>query len=230
MRRLRKRWILLLVMLVTAVLTMAFALPDGAIAAEATDVLPAPATIRDNVLQDPFGSSLALLMLVGMIGIGALTVLRLQQVWAAPFLPVWWLLPLLALLGVAVSIYLTMAGAATPCVLNDCVVLQRAELFGMVPPGPLSVVGYLAILGTWLVVQYGGERWASPGVLLLLLLTAGGFAFAIYLVVLEPFVVGAICGWCLLSAGVMTLLFWGSAESYRTIRQGEIWWEQLYGE
>ena len=37
-------------------------------------------------------------------------------------------------------------------------------------------------------------------------MTFGGTLFSIYLTFLEPFVIGAVCAWCLTSAVVMTLL------------------------
>ena len=42
----------------------------------------------------------------------------------------------------------------------------------------------------------------------LLALVATGTLFSIYLTLLEPFVIGAACPWCLASAILMTLLLW----------------------
>jgi uncharacterized membrane protein len=48
------------------------------------------------------------------------------------------------------------------------------------------------------------KRPARP--LILLAMTGFGVLFSIYLTYLEPFVIGAVCAWCLSSAVIMTLL------------------------
>jgi uncharacterized membrane protein len=42
-------------------------------------------------------------------------------------------------------------------------------------------------------------------------LTLIGTLFSLYLTVLEPFVIGASCAWCLSSAVIMTTLLWLTA-------------------
>ena len=44
-------------------------------------------------------------------------------------------------------------------------------------------------------------------------MTVFGVLFSIYLTYLEPFVIGAVCAWCLTSAVVMTLLLLVSVET-----------------
>ena len=39
-----------------------------------------------------------------------------------------------------------------------------------------------------------------------------GTLFSIYLTVLEPFVIGATCLWCLSSAVIMTVIMWLAAK------------------
>ncbi|HUM72419.1 MAG TPA: vitamin K epoxide reductase family protein, partial [Chloroflexota bacterium] len=50
-------------------------------------------------------------------------------------------------------------------------------------------------------------------ILALVGMTAFGVLFSIYLTYLEPFVIGAVCAWCLTSAVVMTLLLVMSVET-----------------
>ena len=42
------------------------------------------------------------------------------------------------------------------------------------------------------------------------LVALAGTLFSIYLTVLEPFVIGATCMWCITSAVLMTLLLWAA--------------------
>jgi uncharacterized membrane protein len=69
--------------------------------------------------------------------------------------------------------------------------------------GLLGCAGYLGILAAWVVGRLPLEpltRLARWG---LLAMAVFGAAFSIYLTFLEPFVIGATCGWCLASAVLM---------------------------
>jgi uncharacterized membrane protein len=68
-----------------------------------------------------------------------------------------------------------------------------------IPVALIGLVGYLCIAASTLV---RGEAGAAIG----LGLTAVGFAFGLYLLYLQAFVIEAFCHWCLASDGVMTVL------------------------
>jgi len=73
--------------------------------------------------------------------------------------------------------------------------------------GVLELVRYGAILAAWLLgrrLSPGGVgwRWLPWGIALVSLL------FSIRLTYLEPFVIGATCAWCLVSAVAAAGLFW----------------------
>jgi uncharacterized membrane protein len=73
--------------------------------------------------------------------------------------------------------------------------------------GVVGLVGYGAILVTWLVARRasprgGGWHWLPWGI------TLAGVLFSIRLTALEPFVIGATCIWCLGSAIAITVLLW----------------------
>jgi uncharacterized membrane protein len=126
-----------------------------------------------------------------------------------------WLIPLLAVMGLGVAVYLayvkTQAVAAGCGPVGDCNAVQTSEyayLFG-IPIGVLGVIGYVAILVTW---AWGAWRADNRATLALLAITAFGVLFSIYLTYLEPFVISAVCAWCLTSAVVMTLLLLLSVE------------------
>jgi uncharacterized membrane protein len=165
------------------------------------------------------GFALAVVVLIGMILAVGHTAARLWQSRpvrrsrrsaAAP--PPAWLntaLPVLALIGLIVAAYLayveTQAVTAVCGPIGDCNAVQTSDyayLLG-VPIGVWGVLGYLAILAAW---AWGKWRSDSRAAIALLAMTAFGVLFSIYLTYLEPFVIQAVCAWCLTSAVVMTLL------------------------
>jgi uncharacterized membrane protein len=92
---------------------------------------------------------------------------------------------------------------------GDCNTVQQSEyarLFGILPIGVLGLIGYAAILGSWLVAYFTTGRLAKLAPLANLVMTVVGTLFSIYLTFLEPFVIGATCAWCLTSAVLMTVL------------------------
>lgn len=125
-----------------------------------------------------------------------------------------WLLPVAALVGLAVAGYLahveTTASEAVCGVVGDCNTVQQspyARIFG-IPIGLIGVAGYVAILLVWFYGQAGSRRLADAALLLMALF---GVVFSIYLTFLEPFVIGATCLWCLTSAALMALILWLAA-------------------
>jgi uncharacterized membrane protein len=123
------------------------------------------------------------------------------------------IIAVLALLGLLLSVYLTLfkLGLTGPlqCGTGDaCERVQMGpwgDLFG-IPVAAYGVMGYLAIL----VVALAGlqPRWAEhPGpTRLLALLAGGGVAFTAYLKYLEFFRIGAVCRWCVVSAGLISAI------------------------
>jgi len=119
----------------------------------------------------------------------------------------------LSVLGMAIAGYLayveTQAVAAFCGPVGDCNTVQSspyAKLFGVLPIGVLGVIGYIAILGVWLWGRWGSGRFSAYAPLFVLAMTLFGVLFSIYLTYLEPFVIGAVCIWCVSSAIIMTLL------------------------
>jgi uncharacterized membrane protein len=110
----------------------------------------------------------------------------------------------LALLGAAISGYLTItwaADVAPVCTTGGCAKVQNseyAELVG-IPVAALGLGAYLVILATAL---RAGPGPAAVGAALSL----AGVAFSAYLFVIQAFVIEAFCLWCLLSDAVMVVL------------------------
>jgi uncharacterized membrane protein len=135
------------------------------------------------------------------------------------------LIPLLAVIGLGIATYLayveTQAVQAACGPIGDCNTVQSspyARLFGALPIGVLGVAGYLLILGAWFI-QRNGDRvvsaWAGLG---LYAMAFGGTLFSLYLTYLEPFVIRAVCAWCLSSAVIVTaILLLSQAAGIRAI-------------
>jgi uncharacterized membrane protein len=185
----------------------------------APEVAPAdPVTAAATAEPLSDGFLLAIFIIVGMVlalGYTAVHLIRARKgedpILALPADGVWqnYVLPALIFLGLGVAGYLayveTQAVTAICGPIGNCNAVQTSEyayLFG-IPIGVLGVIGYLAILATWLWGQWQNDRRVP---LILLAMTGFGVLFSIYLTYLEPFVIGAVCAWCLSSAVIMTLL------------------------
>jgi hypothetical protein len=191
--------------------------PEAAVPApEVIPVDPVTAAATAEPLSDGF--LLAIFIIVGMVlalGYTAVHLIRARKgedpIFSLPAGGVWqnYVLPALIFLGLGVAAYLayveTQAVTAVCGPIGNCNAVQTSEyayLFG-IPIGVLGVIGYLAILATWLWGQWQNDRRVP---LILLAMTGFGVLFSIYLTYLEPFVIGAVCAWCLSSAVIMTLL------------------------
>jgi uncharacterized membrane protein len=187
-----------------------------------TEVRP---SMIDLYARDPVGNGLSVAVLLAMVvSLAAMTVMFRSMPDPREPGP---LIPLVALLGVAVAVYLTYiesSGAEAVCgPVGDCNAVQASEyarLFGAMPIGAVGLAGYVAILGAWLIGR-GNSTIADWGRLSLLAMAVVGVLFSIYLTFLEPFVIGATCAWCLTSALAITLLMWLSA------RPGLAAWRRL---
>jgi uncharacterized membrane protein len=166
-----------------------------------------------NLARDPGGNALAIITLLGMVLVVSSVLAARpraageQAAWQA------WAIPLLALLGLGVAGYLayveTQQVAAVCGPVGDCNTVQQspyARLFGLLPIGVLGLLGYAAILIVWGVARFGHRPLAGLAWPALLAMALFGTLFSIYLTFLEPFVIGATCAWCLISAVLMTAL------------------------
>ncbi|MEZ4594797.1 MAG: vitamin K epoxide reductase family protein [Chloroflexota bacterium] len=176
--------------------------------------------LAERLMLDPVGNTLAIVALVSMLCVVLLTVHRLNKPLTIP-VSGWWAIPLLALVGLGIMVYLASIPETTICYPSGaCQVIQQSaygEILN-VSVGIWGAIGYLAILVTWSASLVGSSRllrivpWALLGLTLL------GVLFSLYFTFLEPFVIGATCPWCLTSAILMTILFWLSAESVQSLR------------
>lgn len=133
----------------------------------------------------------------------------------APVLPEWAerLIPLLAIAGLGVALYLTYVETTnTQAVcgpVGDCNEVQAspfAKLFGVLPVGLLGALGYVGILGAWGLNRFGRGALAQLAPLALFGMALFGVVFSIYLTYLELYIIRAVCIWCLTSASIMALM------------------------
>jgi uncharacterized membrane protein len=134
----------------------------------------------------------------------------------------------IALLGLLVSAYLSMYKlgylGVIQCSVGGCEVVQ-ASAYAFFPPrsivewGPpvalWGVAAYAAIFAVALLgvqPRWMNERWVAMG---LFIMAAVGVAFSAYLTYLEAVVIRAWCQWCVVSAILITLIFFLSLPGLR---------------
>jgi uncharacterized membrane protein len=188
--------------------------PDAAAPEVVSDV-----TWRERFMHDALANSIAVLVLIGLLA--SVVAVAQPQPWqrqlTQQFSP--WALPVVGIVGLVVAIYLSYVeltlDPAVWCPVGDCVSVHQsdyAELFGFLPVSLFGVMGYILILALaayrWWLGNDGRPtgwlaRWSPVGIFFL---TLFGTLFSAYLTFLEPFVIGATCMWCLVSAVCMALM------------------------
>jgi uncharacterized membrane protein len=179
---------------------------SGSVLPAGTDTT-ASATVHSN------GFVLAIVIMTLM---AAALIYSLVAFWrgAAFPLPAWmgWLIPALIIIGIGVAGYLsyveTQSVSAICGPVGDCNAVQQsryAKLFDILPVGVLGLLGYIALLAAWLVHKFIPKlkKASAIGFWGLAFLAV---IFSLYLTYLEPFVIKAVCIWCLTSAVIVTLL------------------------
>ena len=171
-------------------------------------------SLSDRFKRDLSGNILAVIVLAGMflsvtwVGITiAKPVSDKTEKWPA------WVIPVLIIIGFIVAAYMSyveVSQSEAVCgPVGDCNTVQQspyAYLFDIIPIGVFGMLGYILIGISWLIQQYSVERWKNYAAIIFWILAAFGTAFSIYLTILEPFVIGATCAWCITSSIVMTLI------------------------
>ena len=168
-------------------------------------------------MLDPVANTVAVIVLIAMVASVFYIGYRYIQGAVPKFKIRGWVVPALALAGLAVALYLTYVETtkveAVCGPVGDCNSVQQspyAYLFGIIPVGIFGAIGYLGILLAWGVQRFGPQRYYKAAVLAIWVMSWFGVFFSIYLTFLEPFVIGATCVWCITSAIIMTLLLWAS--------------------
>ena len=180
----------------------------GALALNSPDSTP----LNSSAMGDRIANGLAILVLVGMLAALVHALLRLRNADSPRGHHPAAILGTLAI-GLGISGYLAYTSLAdvTPVCgpVGSCDVVQQSEyakLFG-IPMGVLGLLGYGAILLSWLLARRlspSGGRWRWVP----LAITLFGVLFSLRLTYLEPFVIGHTCLWCLGSAVTITSVLW----------------------
>jgi uncharacterized membrane protein len=177
-------------------------------------------------MLDPLANSIAVIVLVGMLGSLAALGYRFinppeenQETRKKMATPAWrrWIVPVLCVLGLVVAGYLTYVeishNQAICGPIGNCNAVQTskyATLWGFLPVGVFGMIGYVAILIAWLVQLFTTDSFKLYSALVVWGLALLGVIFSIYLTFLEAFVIGATCAWCISSAIIITLLLWST--------------------
>jgi uncharacterized membrane protein len=109
-----------------------------------------------------------------------------------------------AMVSVGIAAYLVQAhygGGSVVCSTGGCETVQKsvyAEIFG-VPVALLGLLGSAAILATLL---REGRAWRAAG----LGLGFSALVFAVYLVIVQLAVIGAVCQWCVANDAVVAIV------------------------
>ena len=127
----------------------------------------------------------------------------------------------LSLAGIFIALYLLLykigiIGELT-CSVGSCETVNssRWAVFLGIPVAGWGVAWYVGMFVLALVST--GERFAESSLVsLVLLMVAGtGLVFSLYLTYLELFRIHAICQWCVVSAIIVTIIFFVSLSDYR---------------
>ncbi len=112
---------------------------------------------------------------------------------------------LISCIGLGIATYLTIvhySGGNVACTNSGCHTVQTSiyAKLGGIPVPVLGLVGYLGILGSFVLLRGDLSRLVGFGLALV------GFLFSAYLTYRELFTIKAVCEWCVGSAVSMTLL------------------------
>jgi uncharacterized membrane protein len=134
---------------------------------------------------------------------------------------------LLALIGFFVALYLWAhnAGLTGPivCGVGDCATVQASEFayIGPVPVSSIGVFGYVILIALGITGIRPAYRHSRVIGALLLAGSASGVVFSAWLTYLEAFVIHAWCQYCVISAILITLIFFASLPEVARLRGGD---------
>ena len=130
----------------------------------------------------------------------------------------------LSLAGIFVALYLLlyklgMIGNLS-CSVGSCETVNSSKwaTFLGLPVAGWGVAWYVAMFV--LAVVSTGSRFAESSLVSLVLLgvATSGLIFSLYLTYLELFVINAICQWCVVSAVIVTIIFFFTLADWRETR------------
>ena len=183
--------------------------PRGSAPAQAAPKLVDTAPTQPK--NDGFSLAIGILIFMVLALIYSLVAFVMGRTYS---LPAWtdWLIPLFIAIGIGVAGYLTYneTQPVTPICgpIGNCETVQQssyAKIFGILPMGIFGLLGYFGLLAAWLTRRFL-SKWAQPAAVAFFGMAFFAVVFSTYLTFLEPFVIHAVCIWCLSSAVISTLL------------------------
>jgi uncharacterized membrane protein/thiol-disulfide isomerase/thioredoxin len=166
----------------------------------------------DNFLRDPFANAIAVAAFFFMSAVVMHSIRGVIKKGITVGKRPDFRLPVMAALGAGIAGYLTVvewSGNAAVCgPIGHCNEVQSsvyARLLG-VPVAALGLLTYLILGFMYWWSGRGGGRGRATVPYLTWSLALAGVLFSIYLTVLEAFVIGATCMWCITSAVLITLI------------------------
>jgi uncharacterized membrane protein len=120
---------------------------------------------------------------------------------------------LLALAGLFIALYLWLYRIGVigelRCGSEGCETVQASRYAGFLglPVALYGVVGYAVLFAVSLAAMTPGNLTRRGPEVALAALASLGFAFTVYLTVVELFVIHAICRWCVGSAVIITTIW-----------------------
>ena len=127
--------------------------------------------------------------------------------------PYRWLTLLLALIGLAVASYLAVSdlgGQATVCIEGGGCEAVTQSAWGELYGAPVALLGagaYLLISLAAASELFWEDRATPDSTLALLLLTAAGATFSVYLTIISATQINNFCIWCIASLLILLALF-----------------------
>jgi uncharacterized membrane protein len=110
------------------------------------------------------------------------------------------------------ALYIQMSGGmAANGPFGDCDAVLHSSytrVFCTLPISVLSLLGYLIIIGIWIVSRVAAGLKSDLTTLCLFGIVCAGTVLAVYLVSLQLFFIGVTCTWCLVSSLFITSLMW----------------------
>lgn len=162
-------------------------------------------------------------LVLALVGVAAMLAALAAAARPGKFAPSRWIFPMIAVAGLCVAAYLayveTQEIEAVCGAVGNCNAVQQSEYARIlgIPVGVLGIAGYVVILTLWGMSRLFAVRHADKALFAAVVL---GVVFSIYLTFLEPFVIGATCAWCLMSAVTMLALLWLAIPEELSTRPG----------
>lgn len=134
------------------------------------------------------------------------------------------MIALLCLAGLFISLYLWLYKIGVigtmMCGTGGCETVQTSpeSVFLGVEVALIGVVGYALLLLVAVAGTAPSRAEARGPALALVALSGGAVGFTLYLKYLEFFVIGAVCRWCVASAGIILVVFVLSLLDLRRLR------------